>query len=113
MPFSFIPAIAGGSINPWKLTVYRYSWITRLPTTFTEQGLSSVTVDRRKFASEIATLLLDTWMMASQEISVNVLDKLGERRGDVARRLIEEVGKNRDNTAFNLQRVIVVGQKGN
>lgn len=51
-------------------------------------------------------------MMASQEISTNVLDKLGEGRGDVARGLIEEVGRNRDNTAFNLQRVITVGRKG-
>ena len=50
-------------------------------------------------------------MMASQEISTNVLDKLGGGRGDVARGLIEEVGRNRDNTAFNLQRVITVGRK--
>ena len=57
------------------------------------------------------TLLLDTWMVSSQEISVNVLDKLGEGRGDHARELIEKVGENRDNTAFNLQRVIVVGRK--
>lgn len=57
------------------------------------------------------TLLLDTWMMASQEISVNILDHLGGGQGDVARGLIEKVGKNRGNTAFNLQRVITVGQK--
>jgi hypothetical protein len=69
-------------------------------------------VDRRKFAPEIATLLLDTWMMASQEISANVLDKLGEGRGDVARALVEEVGRNRGNTAFNLQRVVTIGKKG-
>ena len=50
-------------------------------------------------------------MMASQEISTNVLDKLGEGRGDVARGLIEEVGKNRGNTTFNLQRVVTVGRK--
>lgn len=87
-------------------------WITRLPTTFAENGLSSIVVDRRKFAPEIATLLLDTWMMASQEISANVLDKLGEGRGDVARALIEEVGRNRGNTAFNLQRVVTIGKKG-
>lgn len=87
------------------------SWITRLPTTFAENGLASVVVDRRKFAPEIATLLLDTWMMASQEIATNVLDKFGEGRGDVARKMIEEVGGNRGNTAFNLQRVITVGKK--
>ena len=91
--------------------MYHQSWITRLPATFAESGLSSIVVDRHKFAPEIATLLLDTWMMASQEISTNVLDKLGEGRGDVARGLIEEVGRNRGNTAFNLQRVVTVGRK--
>jgi len=94
------------------LTMLYDSWITRLHTTFIENGLHSVSVDRRKFAPEIATLLLDTWMMASQEISTNVLDRLGEGRGDVARGLIEEVGRNRGNTAFNLERVVTVGRKG-
>ena len=55
-----------------------------------------------RFAPEIATLLLDTWMMASLEISMNVLDKLGGGGGDVARELIEKVGWNRRDTAFNL-----------
>ena len=50
-------------------------------------------------------------MMASQEISTNVLDKLGEGKGDVARELIEKVGRNRNNTAFNLQRVVTIGTK--
>ena len=44
---------------------YRNSWITRLPSTFAANGLSSIVVDRQKFATEVATLLLDTWMMAS------------------------------------------------
>ncbi|KAL9122401.1 MAG: hypothetical protein Q9187_001038 [Circinaria calcarea] len=87
------------------------TWITRLPETFKENGFENVVVDRHKFSQEIVTLLLDTWMMASQEISVNVLDRLGGGQGDVARGLIEEVGKNRQNTAFNLQRVITIGQK--
>ena len=50
-------------------------------------------------------------MMASQEISTNVLDKLGEGKGDVARELIEKVGRNRNNTAFNLQRVVTIVTK--
>ena len=87
------------------------SWITRLHETFKENGLENIVVDRHKFSQEIVTLLLDTWMMASHEISVNVLDQLGGGQGDMARGLIEEVGKNRQNTAFNLQRVITVGQK--
>ncbi len=93
------------------LTVHRHSWITRLPTTFAENGLSSIVVDSRNFAPEVTTLLLDTWMMASQEISTNVLDKLGGGRGDVARGLVEEVGRNRENTAFNVQRVVTIGRK--
>ena len=93
------------------LNVHRHSWITRLPLTFAENGLTSISVDRCRFAPEIATLLLDTWMMASQEISTNVLDKLGEGRGDVARNLVEQAGQNRNNTAFNLERVITVGKK--
>ena len=91
--------------------MHRHSWITRLPTTFAENGLSSIVVDSRNFAPEVTTLLLDTWMMASQEISTNVLDKLGGGRGDVARGLVEEVGRNRENTAFNVQRVVTIGRK--
>lgn len=86
-------------------------WIAALAETFKEHGLQSVVVDRRKFAKEIVTLLLDTWMMATHEISVNVLDELGEGRGDVMRGFMEEVAKNRQNTSFNLERVITIGQK--
>ncbi|EPE24315.1 S-adenosyl-L-methionine-dependent methyltransferase [Glarea lozoyensis ATCC 20868] len=74
-------------------------------------GVSKVIVDRQKFSTEIATLLLDTWIMASQEIAANVLDGLGGGQGDVARALIEEVGRNRGNTAFNLERVVTIGRK--
>ena len=105
-----IPSI-GNISHGIKLLTQHNSWITRLPSTFAESGLSSIVVDRQKFAPEIATLLLDTWMMASQEISTNVLDKLGEGKGDTARELIEKVGQNRGNTAFNLQRVVTIGRK--
>lgn len=40
-----------------------------------------------------------------------MLNKLGEGRGDVARGLIKEVGRNRDNTTFNLQRVVTIRRK--
>lgn len=92
-------------------SVVTYSWMKALPNTFAAHNLSSIITDRRKFSQEIVTLLLDTWMMAAQEISINVLDHLGEGRGDVARGLIEDVGKNRGNTFFNLMRSIVVGQE--
>ena len=79
--------------------------------TFTEHGLRNVIVDRRKFDKQVVTLLLDTWMMAAQELSANVLDKLGAGQGDIMRDFIEELRKNRGNTPFNLDRVITIGQK--
>lgn len=87
------------------------SWIAQLSTTFNENGLENVIVDRRKFAKPIATLLLDTWIMAAEEFAFNVLDKLGGGQGDAMRGFIQEVGRNRQNTCFNLDRVITVGQK--
>lgn len=89
----------------------RPSWIARLHDTFTQHGLCNVVVDRRKFDKQVVTLLLDTWMMAAQELSINVLDKLDGGQGDVMRTFIEEVRQNRGNTAFNLDRVITIGQK--
>ena len=50
-------------------------------------------------------------MVASLEISTKVLDGIGGGQGDVARALVDEVGKNRGNTAVNLERVITIGQK--
>jgi hypothetical protein len=82
-----------------------------LHNTFTEHGLCNVLVDRSKFDKQVVTLLLDTWIMAAQEFSVNVLDRLGGGQGDVMRGFIEEVRQNRGNTAFNLDRVITIGQK--
>lgn len=57
------------------------SRITRLLETFKENGLENIVVDRHKFSQEIVTLLLDTWMMASHEISVNVLDQSAAAKG--------------------------------
>ncbi|KAF2649437.1 hypothetical protein K491DRAFT_721664 [Lophiostoma macrostomum CBS 122681] len=85
------------------------SWIARLHETFKQHGLEDVIVDRRRFDKAIAPLLLDTWMMATQEISFNVLDKLGGGRGDVMRGFVEEVGKHRQDTCFNLDRVVTLG----
>ena len=73
--------------------------------------MTDLVVDRHPFSKEIATYLLDTFMVAAQEISVNVLDPLGEGRGDFARGLIEVVGKNRRNIELGLDRLIVIGRK--
>ncbi|KAL9133027.1 MAG: hypothetical protein Q9175_005797 [Cornicularia normoerica] len=86
-------------------------WVARLHQIFADNGLKNILVDRRSFPDEIVTFLMDTFMVASEEISYNVLDKLGERRGDKARALIAEVGRNRGTTAFNLDRVVTVARK--
>ena len=73
--------------------------------------MTDLVVDRHPFSKEIATYLLDTFMVAGQEISVNVLDPIGGGRGDFARGLIEVVGKNRRNIGLGLDRLTVVGRK--
>jgi SAM-dependent methyltransferase len=103
-----ISMLGGTKTGPGFISI---SWIARLKDTFRENGLEKVLVDRHKFDKPIATLLLDTWIMAAEEFAVNVLDKLGGGQGDVMRGFIEEVGKNRQNTCFNLDRVITIGQK--
>ena len=59
----------------------------------------------------MTTFVMDAFMVASEEISYNVLDALGDGRGDVARSLIAEVSRNRDTTAFSLDRVTTVARK--
>jgi hypothetical protein len=82
-----------------------------LPETFSECGMTDVVVDRRPFSPHIATFLLDTFMVASREISTNVLDPLGDGRGDVSRGYIEAVRKHRRNIALGLDRLTVIGRK--
>ena len=50
-------------------------------------------------------------MVAGQEISANVLDAIGGGQGDVARGLIEAVGRNRRNIELGLDRLTVIGRK--
>lgn len=73
--------------------------------------MTNIVVDRHPFSKEIATYVMDTFMVAGQEISVNVLDPIGGERGEFARRLIEVIGKNRRNIGLGLDRLTVIGQK--
>jgi hypothetical protein len=73
--------------------------------------MMDVVVDRRPFSPHIATFLLDTFMVASHEISTNVLDALGGGRGEVSRGYIEAVRKQRRNIALALDRFTVIGRK--
>ena len=87
------------------------SWVSRLHQTFAENGLQKVLVDRQPHSKESLTFLLDAFMVASEEISHNLLDKIGGGQGDVARGLIAEVAENRETTAFHLDRVTTIAQK--
>jgi len=88
-----------------------FSWPSRLPQTFENLGLSDIVVDRHPFPKDTLPYYLDTALMACEEISYNALDPLGGGQGEVARDLIKRVSKDRQNTAFNLDRLTVVGQK--
>lgn len=88
-----------------------HNWTAQLPQIFSNLGMTNIIVDRRPFSKEIATYVLDTFMVAGQEISVNVLDSIGGGRGDIARRLIEAVDRNRRNIGLSLDRLTVIGQK--
>ncbi|KAL9122403.1 MAG: hypothetical protein Q9187_001040 [Circinaria calcarea] len=99
-----------GGTRP-KPNFLAHNWTAKLPQTFSDFGMTNIIVDRHPFSKEIATYLLDTFMVAGQEISANVLDSTGGGRGDIARRLIEEVGRNRRNIGLGLDRLTVIGQK--
>ena len=73
--------------------------------------MTDIIVERRPFSPHIATFLLDTFMVASLEISTNMLDPLGGGRGDVSRGYIKAVGKQRRNIALGLDRFTVIGRK--
>ena len=82
-----------------------------MPEIFPEYGLKNISVDRKPFDKSITAFLLDTFMVASHEISLNVLDPLGGGRGDIVRNFIAEIGRNRQNVGISLDRLFVVGQK--
>lgn len=73
--------------------------------------MTNLVIERHPFSKEIATYLMDTFMVAGQEISVNVLDPIGGGRGELARQLIEKVGRNRRSIGLGLDRLTVVGRK--
>ncbi|KAF1992981.1 hypothetical protein P154DRAFT_591736, partial [Amniculicola lignicola CBS 123094] len=87
------------------------SWTAKLPQTYLACGLTNIVVERVPFLPEVTTFLLDTFMVASHELSVKILDRLGEGRGDMSRSYIETIGKNRRNLEVALDRLTVIGQK--
>ena len=87
------------------------SWTAKLPETFSTRGLGNIVVDRRPFSRDKTTFLLDTFIVASHELSVKVLDPLGGGRGEISRHYIEAISKNRRGIEVALDRLTVIGQK--
>ena len=94
-----------------KLRDFLASWPARLPQIFETNGLVDITEDRRPFPKELLTFQLDTALMASEEVSYSVMDPMGGREGERARDLIAKCFRNRSNTAFNIDRLTVIGRK--
>ncbi len=73
--------------------------------------MSNVIVDRQPFAKEMLPFVNDVFLLASEEISRSVLDPSGGGKGDIARKMISEVYKNRGSTAPGIDRLTIVGRK--
>lgn len=97
----------GGTRPNWTTD----DWPIRLPQFFQENGLTNIATDNRPFPLELLTFQLDTALMASEEVSYKALDPMGNGSGDQCRALISAVFQNRQNLAYNVGRLTVVGQK--
>jgi len=73
--------------------------------------MSNVIVDRQPFAKEMLPFVNDVFLLASEEISRSVLDPSGGGKGDIARKMISEVYKNRGSTAPGIDRLTIGGRK--
>jgi hypothetical protein len=99
----------------WNTKVYSpilrdNSWPSKLPELFVAIGLVDVKVDNREFPPELLAFLLDTALMASEEMSYKALDPLGGGLGEKCRELISAVFQKRQKMAYNVGRLTVVAQ---
>lgn len=78
---------------------------------FEANGLVDIVEDRRPFPSELLQMQLDTALMACEEVSYEAMDPLGGGRGDRTRELIAKCFRNRSTTAYNVDRLTIVGRK--
>lgn len=90
---------------------HKHSWPIRLPTFFAENGLVNIAVDNRPFPPELLPFQLDTALMASEEVSYKALDPMGNGLGERCRDLISKVFEHRQQLAYNVGRLTVVGQR--
>lgn len=70
-----------------------------------------ITTDNRPFPLEFLPFQLDTALMASEEVSVKVLDPMHNGSGERCRELICDVSRHRQSLAYNVGRLTVVGQR--
>ena len=90
---------------------FRNSWPARLPQIFEANGLVDIEEDRRPLPNELLQAQLDTALMACEEVSYQAMDPLGGGRGDRTRELVAKCFGNRSTTAFNVDRLTVIGRK--
>ncbi|KAL8651749.1 MAG: hypothetical protein Q9210_003080 [Variospora velana] len=97
----------GGTMANWA----RNLWPARLSQMFEANGLVDISEDRRPFPKELLQTQLDTALMAYEEVSYGPMEPLGGGRGEKARELIAKCFRNRWNTAYNVDRLTVIGSK--
>ncbi|KAI4195383.1 MAG: hypothetical protein LQ346_003459 [Caloplaca aetnensis] len=97
----------GGTRPNWA----RNLWPARLPQIFEANGLVNISEDRRPFPKELLQTQLDAALMACEEVSYGAMDHLGGGRGEKARELIAKCFRNRSHTAYNVDRLTVIGRK--
>lgn len=100
--------LLSSSIAEWS---QKHSWPIRLPTMFAENGLENIAVDNRPFPPELLPFQLDTALMASEEVSYQALDPIDNGSGERCRNLISDVFQHRQQLAYNVGRLTVVGQR--
>lgn len=94
-----------------SLLRFTCSWPARLHEIYAAKGLTDIVVDRRPYPKDKLPYLLDTVLVACEEMCYSTLDRIGGGRGDHCRDLIQKVFHARSNTAFNLDRLTVIGRK--
>ncbi|KAK4200389.1 S-adenosyl-L-methionine-dependent methyltransferase [Triangularia verruculosa] len=97
----------GGTKPNWTTD----DWPIRLPEFFKENGLVNIETDNRPFPLELLPFQLDTALMASEEVSYKVLDRMDGNLASRCRELITASFCNRQRLAYNVGRLTVIGQR--
>lgn len=84
------------------------SWPLNLPNTFKIAGLVDIETDRRLFPEEMMLFQMDTALLASEEVSYNAMEAGSARK---IREMIQKCFDMRNERAFNVGRLTVIGRK--